>query len=95
MERFRSLDGSDALIERPFIRVVFQHGYPGEVGVNGCRVEDLLDVAVERLLDFQGRELACEENALALEHLHHAREALALRRSRREKLGVLNTSQPH
>lgn len=95
MDKFRSLDGSEALVEKKFIRVVFQHGHPNEVGVNGCRVEDLIDVAVERLLDFQGRDLACDENAEALEHLHLAREALLRRRRNRELQGVLNTGKAH
>ncbi len=95
MEKFRSLDGSDALYETEFIRVVYQHGHPNEVGVNGCRVEDVIDVAVKRLLDFQGRDLACKENAEALEHLYQAREALIRRRRQRESQGVLNTNQAH
>lgn len=95
MEKFRSMDGSEALVVRPFIEVVFQHGHPNEVGINGCRVEDVIDVAVDRLLDFQGRNLSCQENAEALEHLHLAREALAKRKRRREQQGVINTQQPH
>jgi hypothetical protein len=95
MEKFRSLDGSEALVVRPFIQIVFQHGHPNEVGVNGCRVEDVIDVAVDRLLDFQGRNLACDENAEALEHLHLAREALGKRKRRREQQGVLNSEAAH
>jgi hypothetical protein len=95
MEKFRSLDGSEALVVRPFIQIVFQHGHPNEVGVNGCRVEDVIDVAVDRLLDFQGRTLACEENAEALEHLYLAREALGKRKRRREQQGVLNSQAAH
>lgn len=95
MEKFRSMDGSEALVVRPFIQVVFQHGHPNEVGVNGCRVEDVIDVAVDRLLDFQGRNLACEENAEALEYLYQAREALLKRTRRREQQGVINTQQAH
>jgi hypothetical protein len=95
MEKFRSLDGSEALVVRPFIQIVFQHGHPNEVGINGCRVEDVIDVAVDRLLDFQGRDLACKENAEALEALYQAREALLKRRRRREQQGVINTQSAH
>ena len=95
MENFRSLDGSDALVVRPFIQVVFQHGHPDESGINGCRIDDVIDVAVNRLLDFQGRNLACNENEEALEHLYWAREALLKRKRRRERQGVLNSDQPH
>ncbi len=95
MEKFRSMDGTEALVQRPFINIVFQHGHPNEVGINGCRIEDVIDVLVDRLLAFQGRDLACEENAAALEHLHHAREAMLVRRRRRETQGVVNTQQSH
>ena len=95
MEKFRSMDGSEAFMRRPFIEVVFQHGHPNEVGINGCRVEDVIDVAVDRLLDFQGRNLACDENAEALEHLYLAREALVNRKRRRQQQGVINTQKPH
>ncbi len=95
MEKFRSMDGTEALVQRPFINIVFQHGHPNEVGINGCRIEDVVDVLVDRLLAFQGRDLACDENAQALEHLHHAREAMLARRRRRETQGVVNTQQPH
>ena len=95
MEKFRSMDGSEALIQRPFISIVLQHGHPNEVGINGCRIEDVIDLLVDKLLDFQGRDLACEENAEALDHLHFAREALVRRIRRREQQGVLNTQNPH
>ncbi len=95
MEAFRSLDGSDSLVETPFIRIVFQHGKAEEMKNNGCRIEDVIEVLQNRLLDHQGRGLACEENATALFHLESAREALILRRRRREQQGVLNSGKPH
>lgn len=95
MDKFRSMDGSSAMIDLPFIKIVFQHGHPNEVGINGCRIDDVLEVVVSRLLDFQGRDLACAENAEALEHLHLAREALLRRRKLREEQGVINTQKPH
>lgn len=95
MEKFRHLDGNMALIENEFINITFQHGDPAEVGVNGCRLEDIIDVVVEKLLDFQGRDLACEENATALYHLDLAREALLLRRRRRENQGLIGKRSKH
>ncbi|MBX3097196.1 MAG: hypothetical protein KF812_10060 [Fimbriimonadaceae bacterium] len=95
MEKYRHIDGSDALVETDFVRILFQHGSPNEVGVNGCRVEDVIDILTQKLLDFQGRELACEENATALYHLQMAREALLLRRRRREQQGVLGDRSVH
>lgn len=95
MEGFRSMDGSDGFVCKPFIHVVFQRGAVPEVGINGCRIEDVIEVAQNRLLDHQGRGMSCEENADALYHLEMAREALVTRRRRREVQGVLNTHQPH
>lgn len=95
MEKWRSLDGSEGVIEKPFIHIVFQRGPVPEVGVNGCRIEDVIEVLQERILDHQGRDLACEENAEALLHLDMAREALLLRRRRREQQDVLNTAEKH
>jgi hypothetical protein len=95
MEKFRHIDGSEAVVDLPFIKITFQHGHPQEAGINGCRIEDVIDVLVDKLLDFQGRDLACEENATALYHLDMAREALLLRRRRREQQGVLGDHAQH
>lgn len=95
MEGFRSLDGSDARIKSNYIDIVFQHGNPEEVGINGCRLEDVIDHLIRKLLDFQGRSLACEENAEALNHLELAGQALVKRRRRRELQGVLGTRETH
>jgi hypothetical protein len=95
MDKFRHMDGSEAIVDKPFIKIIFQHGHPNEVGINGCRIEDVIDVLAQKLLDFQGRDLACEENAQALYHLDLAREALVLRRKRREAQGVMGRQEPH
>jgi hypothetical protein len=95
MEKWRHIDGSDAVVENEFMRIVFQHGNPQEVGINGCRVEDVIEVVIQKLLDFQGRNLACDENRIALEHLVDAQEALVARRRRREEQSVLGTEKKH
>jgi hypothetical protein len=95
MEAYRSMDGSDARIKTEFVEIIFQHGPPQTVGVNGCRIEDVIDLLIKKLLAFQGRDMACEENAEALEHLQLAHEALVKRRRRREEQGVYGTRQPH
>lgn len=91
----RHMDGSPAAVETEFIRVTFQHGPPHDVGVNGCRLEDVVDILTEKLLDFQSRALACAENDTALYHIGLAKEALELRRKRREQQGVIGTDAPH
>lgn len=91
----RHLDGSDAVVDQPYLKVTFQHGSPHDEGINGCRVEDVLAVLTEKLLDFQARALACPENDTALYHLSQAKEALDLRRKRREQQGVYGSDVPH
>lgn len=96
MEKFRHMDGSDAVVDREFLKITFQHGgTPEQVGVNGCRIEDVIEILQQKLLDFQGRDLDCEENATALYHLDLAREALLMRRRRREQQGVFGARANH
>ena len=83
------------VLENEFIRVVFQSGFPQEVGINGCRVEDVIQIAIERLQDYQCGQLACMENDMALQGLAFARRALEARVRRREEQGVLNTMSRH
>lgn len=95
MERWRHLDGSSAQLNTEFVQIKFQHGNPTEVGANGVSVEDVIEILVQKLLDFQGRELGCLENAVALWHLDAAQEALLQRRKKRADQGVLGTRDPH
>ncbi len=83
------------IVERPFLRLSWQKGIPSETGINGCRVEDVLDVAGEKLRAYQSGPLACDENAEALQAIELAIEALQARRQRRQDQGVLNTMNAH
>ncbi|MCW5937309.1 MAG: hypothetical protein KIT11_08390 [Fimbriimonadaceae bacterium] len=95
MDKWRGMDGSDGFVCQPFIHIVFQRGSVVEHGINGCRLEDVIDVLIERLLDHQGRDMACKENEVALHHLQVAKEALLVRRRVREQQHVINTRQKH
>lgn len=83
------------LYESDFIRVKFQNGLPPEVGINGARVEDLLDLISAKLENYQKTSLACGENEEALAALHVAKDAMARRHQRRVLQGVFNTLKPH
>ena len=83
------------LVERPFLAVTWQKGLPTESGINGCRVDDVLDVVAEKLQTYQAGPLACEENAEALDALAAALAALEARRQRRKEQGVFNTMHAH
>lgn len=90
-----AVQDADWLIESEFLRIEFQHGLAPVVGVNGVRVEDVLDAAITRLERYQRGILACRENAEALDALHRAKDAMARRLQRRVSQGVYNTYEPH
>jgi hypothetical protein len=78
-----------------FIRVVFQRGLPQTTGVNGCRVEDVITVALERIRKYQTGSLACEENEDAIVALRAALRAMESRKRRRIEQGVFSTMKAH
>jgi hypothetical protein len=90
-----SLDGSESIVCQPFAHILFQRGPVSTCGINGCRIEDVIEILQHRLEDHQQRSLACEENATALQYLGLARDALLTRRGRRIEQGVLNTRETH
>ena len=87
--------GVGEVVERPYVRIVFQNGFPKDVGINGCRVEDVIAVAIERITEYQRGPLACEENATALRHLRASYQVLQDRIRHRQEQGVLNTNSQH
>ena len=78
-----------------YMSINFQHGPVSEVGVNGCRVEDVIDVVMAKLNDYQAGPVACVENAEALHYLEMAKKALLRRRQLRQQQGVLDTMKAH
>lgn len=58
---------------------------------NGAFVEDVIGAAVDRLEYYQASAFSCKENALAIQHLNYALEALERRTKRREDAGVEGT----
>src|SRR5580700_10218546 len=87
--------GIGEIVETPYIRVVFQCGLPKDAGVNGCRIEDVIDVAMFKLSDYQDGPLACDENAEAIRYLKLAKQSLIQRIQRRQIQGVWNTMTRH
>lgn len=79
----------------PVIWIQFQVGPIKEVGVNGCAIEDVIDVLIRRLEGFQKGPFACAENQQALKHLTYAKEDLLIRTAKREGQGVEGTNAPH
>ena len=87
---------ADARTERRrYIDIKFQSGPIPIVGVNGCHIEDVIDLLVERLRDFNDGPLRCRENSLAITSLEEAGLWLLKRRINRIAQGVEGTYEPH
>lgn len=76
-----------------YIEIKFQDGPIGENGENGCQIEDVIDVLVQRLEGFQSGEFRSRENALAITKLEEARLWLNERTRKRVARGVEGTNQ--
>lgn len=75
------------------MRVLFQNGPIGEVGVNGITSEALMAICIDRLRSFQAGPYACHENAIALTKLEESLMWLQRRTVARIKRGVEGTHQ--
>jgi hypothetical protein len=60
-------------------------------GLNGIFIEDLLEITVQHLKQFQDSEFRCRENACALTHVEEAQMWLEKRRKNRMVRGVEGT----
>lgn len=78
-----------------YVSIKFQSGPINRVGINGCRIEDVVEILKEKLTQFQAGELSCIENEEAIHHLELANAALKRRRLLREAQGVFDTQLPH
>jgi len=82
-------DGSAAhIIKEGFIDIKFQSGPVKENGKNGCQIEDVIRVLVDRLQGFQAGRFRCEENNTAIVHMQSALRALQSRTRDRISRGV-------
>jgi hypothetical protein len=79
----------------PFVRIAFQKGSVQEVGLNGVRVEDVIEIVAEKIRQYQYAELPCLENEQALYNLNLAKQALLERRRLRQEQGVINSKKAH
>lgn len=105
----KAMDGSEATVKmfgsnkfgqvdectEPYIVIKFQAGPLKEVGINGCAIEDVIDVLIYRLEGFQKTDFRCRENALAITKLEEAKLWLLYRTAKRQAQGVEGTMQPH
>lgn len=73
------------------IIIPFQRGPIKENGTNGLTHEILLALVQDRLMSFQNGPFACQENALALDHVNAALKVLHDRTKARMARGVEGT----
>jgi hypothetical protein len=87
---------AEAKSERdPFIIVKFQEGPIPVVGVNGAHIEDVIQIAIDRLKEHNEGPGRCRENSLAITDLESAQNWLVRRTMNRIDQGVEGTMQPH
>ena len=67
-----------------YINIKFQEGAIDKVGVNGCQVEHVIEILVEKLKSYQENEFHSMENSIAINNLQSANFALHCRRERME-----------
>lgn len=81
---------------RSFIQIAIQKGHIAEVGVNGCFMQDVVEMLIEQIDDYDDErpDLACRENSLARTKLEEAWSNLELRKQARMRAGVLSTYLP-
>ena len=82
-------------IETEHIRIKFQSGPIKEHDVNGCTMEDVLNVVLRRLNEHQATSFKCRENAIAITKLEEALHWLNHRTRARIEQGVEGTDVKH
>ena len=83
------------LLDESCIDIKFQVGPIQDVGINGCSIEDVIDVLVARLEGFQKGPFKCRENALAITKMEEAKLWLLYRTQKRQTQGVEGRNLPH
>jgi hypothetical protein len=71
-----------------YIDITFQNGPIGEVGINGCQVEDVIAVIIDRLRELNVPPYNTRETSLAITALEEADNWLERRTRDRIRRGV-------
>lgn len=84
----------DDFVLRDNLHVKFQSGPVKDHGVNGVQVEDVLNIALDRIR-FLNAKQSCRENACAITNIEQGLHWLEARTAKRQKLGVEGTQGKH
>jgi hypothetical protein len=79
--------------EKPFIQIQMQDGPVGEVGVNGCQIDDVVKWCVSVLQQLNAN-FPCRENSLVITKLEEAGHWLEHRTKDRKGRGVEGANLP-
>lgn len=77
-----------------YIDITFQNGPVGTNGINGCQVEDVIAVCIDRLKSLNVPPYNTRETSLAITALEEADNWLQRRTRDRIRRGVEGTNQP-
>ena len=76
--------------------VYWQNGpVESDEDINGAFVEDIIDIAIDRIDFYQGSQFNCAENDAALKHLNIANKCLNYRTEKRDEAGVEGSHKKH
>lgn len=78
----------------PYINIKFQTGLV-DGKPNGAQIEEVINVLINRLEQFQAGPLACRENAKTIAYLIQARQWQVERTCKRISQKVEGTNKPH
>lgn len=92
--KLQSNEVIEDFVLRDCLKVKFQSGPIKEHGVNGVQVEDLLNVALDRIRFLNGKQ-ACRENACAITKIEEGLHWLEARTKKRQQLGIEGTHAKH
>jgi hypothetical protein len=81
-------------MEPSYIDITWQDGPIKEAGVNGCQVQDVIAVCIEKLRSFNIPPHNNRETSLAITALEEADNWLERRTRERVQRGVEGTSKP-
>lgn len=88
-------DPAQREVRKEFVSVKWQEGVIPVCGVNGAFIEDVLEIARDRIASLNQGDFRCRENSLAVTHIEEAMNWLVRRRLNRLDEGVQGTMQPH
>jgi len=91
-EKQEILDGSPAHIQKSHIDIKFQLVPVKENGINGCQIDDIIQILIERIEGFQKGPFAGRENAIVITKLQEAQHWLEHRTRDRERRNVEETN---